>query len=163
MCRCTRIRVPLALLLLWLLLPAGCATLRGYKEPPRVTLVSIRPLDMTLLEQRYALQLRILNPNDVALPLQGMDYRIEINGSEFAYGVSRQSVTVPAHGEAMLDVTVSSTLLDVLRQVQGAGRSTPPALTYRISGALDLAHGPHRLPFVYSGELGWLKGGDAPP
>jgi LEA14-like dessication related protein len=160
MWRCPRIRVPLALVLVWVLLPAGCASLRGYREPPRVSLVSIRPLDMTLLEQRYALQVRVLNPNDVALPLAGMDYRIEINRREFAYGVSHQSVAIPAHGEALLDVTVTSTLLDLLRQVQAAGRDTQPALSYRISGRLDLAHGPHRIPFEYSGSLSWLNGGE---
>jgi LEA14-like dessication related protein len=163
MCGCTRMRIPLALALVWILLLAGCASLRGYREPPRVALVSIRPLGMTLLEQRYALQLRILNPNDVALPLDGMDYRIEINGKEFAYGVSRQSVTLPAHGEALLDVTVTSTLLDLLRQLQDADRSARPSLTYRISGRFDLAHGPHRVPFAYSGDLSWLSGGDPPP
>ncbi len=142
--------------LMVVLLLAGCASLGGYRDPPRVSLVSIEPLDMTLLEQRYALQLRILNPNDVALPVSGLNYSIEINRREFAYGVSRQSVTIPAHGEALLDVEVISNLLSLMRQVQELGAGGKQVIEYRLSGKLSLDHSPVRLPFDYSGELSWL-------
>ncbi len=144
-----------ALTILVLLL-AGCASLGGYHDPPRVSLVSIEPLDMALLEQRYALQLRIINPNGVVLPVGGLDYSIEINRREFAYGVSLQSVTIPAHGEAILDVEVISNLLNLLRQVQELGADGKQVIEYRISGKLSLNHSPVRLPFEYSGELNWL-------
>ncbi len=120
--------------LMVVLLLAGCASLGGYRDPPRVSLVSIEPLDMTLLEQRYALQLRILNPNDVALPVSGLNYSIEINRREFAYGVSRQSVTIPAHGEALLDVEVISNLLSLMRQMQELGAGGKQVIEYRLSG-----------------------------
>jgi LEA14-like dessication related protein len=142
--------------LMVVLLLAGCASLGGYRDPPRVSLVSIEPLDMTLLEQRYALQLRILNPNDVALPVSGLNYSIEINRREFAYGVSRQSVTIPAHGEALLDVEVISNLLSLMRQMQELGAGGKQVIEYRLSGKLSLDNSPVRLPFDYSGELGWL-------
>ena len=58
---------------------AACAGLGAYRESPRASLVSIEPLDMTLLEQRYALQLRIINPNDADMPINGLSYTIEIN------------------------------------------------------------------------------------
>lgn len=145
-----------ALMPVFALLLAGCASLGRYHDSPRVSLVSIEPLDMTLLEQRYALQLRILNPNDVALPVGGLDYSIEINRREIAYGVSRQSVTIPAHGEALLDVEVISNLLNLLRQVQDPGTDGKQVIEYRVSGKLSLDHSPVRLPFDYSGELNWL-------
>ena len=47
----------------------ACATLSPYKESPRVSLVSIQPQEMGVLEQRFGLQLRILNPNDTAIPV----------------------------------------------------------------------------------------------
>ena len=149
----TVVKAALLMLVLWL---AGCAILGGYRESPRVSLVSIQPLDMTLLEQRYALQLRILNPNDVALPVSGLNYSIEINRREFAYGVSRQSVTIPAHGEAVLDVEVISNLLNLLRQMQGLEQAGRQVIEYRLSGRLSLDRSAVRLPFDYSGELNWL-------
>ena len=64
----------------------ACASLNSYTEAPRVSLASIEPKDMTLLEQRYGIRLRIMNPNDAVLPVAGLSYAIEINEREFAYG-----------------------------------------------------------------------------
>lgn len=137
----------------------ACAGLGRYPESPRVSLVSIQPRSMTMLEQRYGLQLRILNPNETSIPVEGLSYSLEINGREFAYGVSRQAVSIPPFGEALLDVDVVSSLLDVLQQVQGLGEQPSETLTYRLSGKLSLSNSLARLPFDYRGELKYSPGG----
>lgn len=136
------------------LLLAACAALQPYAEPPRVSLVSIRPLDMQMLEQRYALRIRILNPNRVELPVAGLSYTLEVNGREFAYGVSQQAVTIPPYGEAVLDVELVSNLLDLLRQID---RSQDGGLAYRLHGRLGLSGRRTGLAFDYSGELRYLE------
>jgi LEA14-like dessication related protein len=138
------------------LLLAGCAGTGGYRDSPQVALLSIEPLDLPTAEQHYALRLRILNPNDVALPVSGIDYSIEINRQQFAYGVSRQSVQIPAHGEALLDVEVVSRLLNVLRQAQQLAEQGSGVIGYRVSGRLSLERSPVRVPFDYSGQLNWV-------
>ncbi len=143
----------LMLLVCAALLLAGCATTGTYPEQPRVSLVSIQPKNMTLLEQRYGLQLRILNPNETAIPLEGLNYSLEINGREFAYGVSRQDVSIPAFGEALLDVDMVSNLLNVMQQVQEMSNEQPDVLRYRLSGKLSLSNSLLKLPFDYHGEL----------
>jgi LEA14-like dessication related protein len=151
-----------ALLVLLAVLVSGCAGLGAYRDPPRVSLVSIQPKEMGVLEQRYGLQLRILNPNDTALPVKGMQYSLEINDREFAYGVSRQPVTIPAYGEALLDVDVVSSLLSVLQQLQEANTGKQESLKYRLSGSLSLENHPGKLPFDYRGELNYLPAGPTP-
>jgi LEA14-like dessication related protein len=128
-----------------------------------VSLVSIQPKDMTLLEQRYGLQLRILNPNETAIPLEGLSYSLEINGREFAYGVSRQAVSIPAFGEALLDVDVVSNLLNVLQQVQEMSNEQQDSLKYRLSGKLSLSNSLVKLPFDYHGELKYSPAEPATP
>ena len=150
-----------AALLVPALLLAGCAGLGTYSEAPRVSLVSIRPLELGVLEQRYGLRLRILNPNDTALPVEGMAYALRINDREFAYGVSRQPVTIPPYGEALLDVDVVSNLLGVLQQLQEANTGKGESLTYRLTGHLNLENRPGKLPFDYRGELNYLPGAAA--
>ena len=108
-----------------------------------------------MFEQRYLLALRILNPNDVDLPVSGLSYSMEINDREFAYGVSRQAVTLPALGEAVVEVEVVSSLLGMLRQLQALGKDKKGGLDYRIYGSLRLASRRTRLPFDYSGTLNW--------
>ena len=155
-------KLPAILTLLTAALLSACATLSPYKESPRVSLVSIQPNEMTVLEQRFVLQLRILNPNDIAIPVEGLSYAIEINEREFAYGVSRQAVEIPAFGEALLDVEVVSNLLNVVQQLQALQGNTGGKLRYRLSGKISLANSPASLPFDYSGVLGHQPAATAP-
>jgi LEA14-like dessication related protein len=152
-----------ALLVLLAVLVSGCAGLGAYREAPRVSLVSIQPKELGVLEQRYGLQLRILNPNDTALPVKGMQYSLEINDREFAYGVSRQPVTIPAYGEALLDVDVVSNLLSALQQLQEANTGKQERLKYRLSGSLSLENRFGKLPFDYNGELNYLPADSTVP
>ena len=140
-------------ILLCILLLGGCASLQPYAESPRVSLVSIEPLDMQMLEQRFVLGLRILNPNSVAIPVEGLSYSVEINRREFAYGVSQQAVTIPPYGEALLQVEVVSNLLNVMRQLQQLGDTPGGGLQYRLHGKIGLADRLQGLPFDYSGKL----------
>jgi LEA14-like dessication related protein len=153
----------LLLLVFGVLLIGGCATMNNYPEQPRVSLVSIQPKEMTLLEQRYALQLRILNPNETAIPIEGLNYSVEINGREFAYGVSRQAVSIPPFGEALLDVDVVSNLLNVLQQMQEMSNEQQDSLQYRLSGKLSLSNSLVKLPFDYHGELKYSPAEPATP
>lgn len=145
--------LPVPLVLFALVLLGACATLSPYKESPRVSLVSIQPQKMGVLEQRFGLQLRILNPNDTAIPVEGLSYVVEINNREFAYGASRQAVDIPAFGEALLDVEVVSNLLNVVQQLQALNAETGSSLRYRLSGKIGLANSVTSLPFDYSGVL----------
>ena len=137
----------------------ACASINPYTEAPRVSLSSIEPKDMTLLEQRYGIRLRVMNPNDAALQIEGLSYALEINEREFAYGVSRQAVEIPAFGEALLDVEVVSNLLNVMQQLQEMSGESRDSLTYRLTGKISLANSLGSLPFDYSGELSYLPAG----
>jgi LEA14-like dessication related protein len=146
-------RIPgILLCALWL---GGCAGLQPYAESPRVSLVSIKPLDMQMLEQRFVLELRIMNPNSVAIPVAGLSYALEINQREFAYGVSQQAVDIPPYGEALLQVEVVSNLLNVMRQLQQPA-DTSRGLEYRLHGTIGLANRRQGLPFDYAGRLAYL-------
>ena len=145
--------LPVPLVLFVLVFLGACATLSPYKESPRVSLVSIQPQKMGVLEQRFGLQLRILNPNDTAIPVEGLSYVVEINNREFAYGASRQAVDIPAFGEALLDVEVVSNLLNVVQQLQALNAETGSSLRYRLSGKIGLSNSVASLPFDYSGVL----------
>ena len=143
----------LALCIILQLMLSGCAGLMRQPEPPHVTLTALEPLDLTLFEQRFRLILRLQNPNDFELPIVGMDCSVEINQREFAYGVSRQAVTVPAFGEGVMEVTVVSSIFKVLSQIQEWSGESGGLLRYRLSGGVSLAGGFRRIPFEYRGEF----------
>ena len=109
---------------------AGCSV--GEPVPPQVAVADLRMLESTLFEQRFEINFRIGNPNDFALPLDGLTFDLEVNGESFARGFSNQRMTIPRLGEGTVSVAASTTLVDLLRQMQlMAGRTD---LTYRLRG-----------------------------
>jgi LEA14-like dessication related protein len=135
-----------------LALQAGCAGMPGAMEPLNVTLADVRPAQVGLLEQEYAMKIRVQNPNGAEIPLQGMSFSVDLNGKAFAKGVSPQSLTIPAFGDVVLDVTAVSSLGDVLEQVSLMRQGAPDRITYRLQGKLASASG-SRMPFDSTGTI----------
>lgn len=155
----TRLYPALALGLAGIL--AACAAFQDV-EPLQVRLVDMEPMPSTLFEQRYRLHLRIANPNDTEVSLDGLTFNLELNGRDFAEGMTNQAVTVPRLGEARLAVPASTTLLDLVEQMRRLGQRTQ--LDYRISGTAYLKGLARRsMPYEQAGSLSLSGGMDAPP
>lgn len=140
----------------------GCAGVYRYAEPPRVTLAGLRILDLTLFEQRYLLALRVQNPNSVELPIEGMTYTLDVNGSELAHGVNNQKVTIPAFGEQVLHISAVADVLSTLEQLRRWEHWPPQKLDYQLSGRVHIANVPVSLPFEYSGKISLQGKGSSP-
>jgi len=141
------------LFLALVLLGTGCTGLRNL-EPPEVVLTAIRPLDTsTLFEQRFEVGLRIYNPNNRDLDIDGIDFELDVNGQRLARAAGANEFLLPRLGEAETTVVVSTSLISVARQLMTLQQSQ--ALNYRISGRVHLgsAFG-ISLPFEKSGQLG---------
>jgi LEA14-like dessication related protein len=138
-------------LLLWPLLLLGCAT-TPKMEPLEVTLSDVVPGQMSILEQEYQVKLRVQNPNNFDIALDGAAYQIELNGKAFAKGVARQSVTVPKYGDATLEGTAISDLSGVLSQISQMTKGAPEKFRYRLKGKLGRSDG-SSIPFDRVGEI----------
>jgi LEA14-like dessication related protein len=123
-----------AAILFAVLLLGGCAGMG--LQTPSVTLAGVEVIEAGLFEQRLAIKLRVLNPNNVEIPIKGLSFEVELNGEPFAKGVSDRAITVPRLGEAVLDVTAVTGFAGLLRQIQGLSRGNIDALSYHIKGRL---------------------------
>ncbi|BAU47631.1 hypothetical protein SVA_1052 [Sulfurifustis variabilis] len=132
---------------------AGCAGLTGPLEPPNVSLVDLRVLDAGLFEQRYGLTLRVQNPNPVAMPITGMEYKLSLNDVDFGRGVSQQAANVPAYGESVLEVEVVSNIFDLVQRVQDLQKGRGQGLRIAIAGGVSLANRAGELPFRMQSDL----------
>jgi LEA14-like dessication related protein len=133
------------------ILGAGCATLAGI-EPPEVHLVGIAPLESTAFEQRLQIELRLINPNDRPLEIDGLRLGIEVNGRRLVTAVSSERLTLPRLGDATLAVTATTTWLDLLNQVLGLAGGRPESLEYRVSGRIFLAGAGGGIDFEHAGS-----------
>ena len=144
-------RIFLSLLAIALL--AGCAGMQYRKDWVKVTVTDLRILDSTLMEQRYLVRLRLQNRHTAGLPVAGMSFDLELNDRDFASGVSSQPVTVPAFGEATVDVQLSSSLFGLIRQLQSMQELEQKPFRYRVSGRLGLIDSSVSIPFEQLGEI----------
>lgn len=134
----------------------ACASLGIGLEPLEANLVELRPLESTAFEQRFEMRVRLRNPNDHAVEIDGLRFELEVNGRRLATGLSDQRVTLPRLGETVLDVTTTTTLLDLLQQAMVLGErglEETPSLDYALRGRVFLAGSFRTLSFERSGEL----------
>ena len=119
---------------LFIFLLTNCAGVGKQLDPPRVSLAQVQVEEFTGFEAVFLIKLRVLNPNDVALRIKGIEADLEINGKPFAVGVSKASVTIPSFGTELVPVTVYSSIMDIFTGIRGL--QTAEQLNYRLTGKL---------------------------
>lgn len=143
-------------LLTWICLTglAACAGIPRNLQTPEVSFVGVRAVDASLFEQRLEVRLRVRNPNDIALPVTGLDVDMELADEPFAHGVSAREFTVPALGEAEFDMLVTANAAAALLKIAGGNRQLREEIGYRLKGKLSTRLGLLRsIPFNETGTL----------
>ena len=118
------------------LMLAGCASL-AYREPVRINVVGLEPLPGAGMEMRFAVKLRVQNPNETAIEFDGLALELDLNDKPFATGVSDQRGSVARFGEAVMSVPVTVSAIAVVRQALGVLDGKPSAsVPYTVRGRL---------------------------
>jgi len=145
---------------LWLILfvlmaPAGCATPEKF-EPPSIEIANLELGAGGLFSQQFRLDLRIGNPNDFDIPLNGLAFKLDVNGLPFAEGLSNTTITLPRLGYASLPVTGSTNTLSLVQQL--VSLSTRDRIDYRLHGTAHVGRLGHNepKPFDRKGSLSLL-------
>jgi LEA14-like dessication related protein len=114
----------------------ACSTL-PHSDPLRIELVGIEPLPSENLEARFAIKLRIQNPNDSTINFNGIALDLSLNKQPLLSGVSDQTGQVPRYGQTTISVPVSLSAYAALRQAWGAaGYQDGQGLPYELRGKL---------------------------
>ena len=127
-----------ALSILLPMMLAACAGLSG-REPVNVYVVGVEPLPGQGMEARFAVKLRVQNPNDQPVEFNGVFVELDVRGSTLASGVSDQAGTVPRFGETVVTVPVTVPATAMIRQVLGLATAAPGDRTkvdYTLRGKL---------------------------
>src|SRR5215467_13818368 len=135
------------------ILLSACSTMPKDFETPKVSIANIAPNDMTLMEQRFDVQLRIQNPNNFDLGINGVRFDIALNGREFGSGMSGAKVTVPRFGSEVISGEVITGLGSILRQAQQLS-SGGTKVQYSLKGkAFADSPGTFTIPFEDIGDI----------
>ncbi|RBL64971.1 hypothetical protein C3E98_045605, partial [Pseudomonas sp. MWU13-2625] len=88
-------------LTLVLLSLSACALLPN-RDPLAINVVGIEPLPSQDLEMRFAVKLRLQNPNESPIDYNGVALDLEVNGRPLASGVSDQQGHIGRYSEDIL-------------------------------------------------------------
>ncbi|VVN43398.1 LEA type 2 family protein [Pseudomonas fluorescens] len=156
----------LALFFSLLLLSLSACTLLPNRDPLNINVVGFEPLPSQDMEVRFAVKIRVQNPNETAIDYNGVALDLEVNGQPLASGVSDQAGTIARFSDTVLTIPVSVSAFSVLRQTLGLGlglsqtqtlNNVPYVLRGKLAGGLF-----GTLRFVDSGKLS-LPGPNATP
>ena len=113
----------------------GCSSrLTDDFRDPEVRLLKVDVVKAKLLEQKFVLRFRIDNPNDISLPIRGLNYNVKLNGVLLAEGQSDKSFTVPARGHQTFEVPVRTNLWRHLKRIVNSLEDPDEPISYQLQG-----------------------------
>jgi LEA14-like dessication related protein len=143
-----------SLMLSLFVLTTGCASgLLKKPDPPIVSVSAVRPLNLSLLQQRLGFTLLVKNPNAFDLPLEALEFVASFAKNEIASGFSDQAVIIPGNGEATLEVEVTASVSKIFSQLEAMLNSQSISLDYGVKGTVKLSNWPTKIPFDVEGQL----------
>lgn len=150
----SRMRLMVAVCAVGALQLSGCA-LAPKLLTPELSIVGVQLVGSDLFAQRLKVRVHVQNPNNRVLPVDGLEYTLEVDGQPFATGQSAASFVVPALGAADFDMNVTTNVAGTLvrlltRSAEARGQGIP----YRLSGKIALSSGWLRsIPFEEHGTF----------
>lgn len=132
---------------------SGCAGLDTKPAQFKVNITNMKVLESTLMEQRYQVGLRIMNRSKQTFDIDGMSFDIELNGRDFASGVSNEKIKLEPLSETVVNVTVSSTIFGIIRQVNGFKQLKSEPFKYELSGSVYTSGSLFGISFLEQGEV----------
>jgi LEA14-like dessication related protein len=137
----------------------ACASNSTKLEPPRVQLLGIQVLSTDMFAQKFKTRLQVQNPNQIEVPVRGIDFEVLLLGDRFAQGVSNDQFIIPALGEAEFDLTVTTSFVSAFgRLISRMGGAKLENIDYEIVGTLYVDKGfVKKIPFNNKGTLNFSK------
>ncbi len=118
---------------------AGCANvgLEAFDDPD-IELLALEPLPSRGLEARFLLRLRIVNPNPIALDIDGLAYEVFLRDNKVLSGASNKPVRVDAYSEGEASVEVAAGMMGSLALIQDLMKNPQSnAIPYRLDAKIS--------------------------
>jgi LEA14-like dessication related protein len=136
---------------------SGCSLLTAdYKnlKEPKVSLAGLNIKDLNPLSPSFLVRLKVDNPNDLDVNLDGADVALALNGQPVAAGVSRSPLVLKKLGSSEMDVEVTANTMNAVQQFLIL--QTKPTLDYQVTGNLiwnNWLGALGKLPLKFSGSM----------
>ena len=138
---------------------AACSTMPSNLVAPSVEVLGVQMMSTDMFAQRFKLRMLVNNPNDLELPVTGLEYTVLMLGDRFAEGVSNEAFLLPAKGEAEFDMMVTTSFVSSFgRLLSRAGGGKLENIDYEITGKVFVEKGMLRkIPFNHRGTVDFSR------
>lgn len=120
----------------------GCSWLQKDLLNPDIKVVDFSTAKGgNLLEQRFALRLRLTNPNDLELDVKGMNFEFDVEGVELIRGVSSDVPLIKPFGEAEFTVQGTANVIQAVRLLKKLQKKPDAGLSYTLNTRIVLRSG----------------------
>jgi LEA14-like dessication related protein len=144
------IRLFYAASLLWI---TACSMLPAKPVKPDIELIDVKPLNVSLTEQKLRFTLKVSNPNNFELPVESIDFIARFNGSDIANGKSNQAVTIPASSDGELTLDVTAGLDRMVSTLKTLLEGETLNLDYELAGTVKIENWSTPIPFDVVGAM----------
>lgn len=117
---------------------SGCATMSLDYTEPNVELISFKVLPVNGFEQNFEIGLKLTNPNNFELPINGISYQLSVAGETLAHGVTSNIPTTGAYSESRFVVPVSTSLLGGIRVIKKLLNRQKKDIGYQLKSKIDI-------------------------
>ena len=140
---------------------AACTSMPSNLKAPTCELVGVQMLSTDMFAQRFRVRLRVDNPNDIELPVTGLEFTVFMLGDRFAEGLGNEEFLLPAKGNAEFDMLVTTNFVSSFgRLLSRTGSGKLEDVEYEIVGKISVDKGVVRkIPFNHRGTVSFSKPG----
>ena len=117
---------------------SACSSLSSLIEKPGVSVADFALKDLNANSQTFTVRLKVDNPNGFSLPIAGLDYGLNILGTDVLNGSNATGVRIPANGSDFIDLDLSVDLVKSIPGIARALKNSNGNLSYGLNGAVKL-------------------------
>ena len=128
-------------------------------KAPTCELVGVQILSTDMFAQRFKVRLRVDNPNDIELPVTGLEFTVFMAGDRFAEGMGNEEFLLPAKGNAEFDMLVTTNFVSSFgRLLSRTSNGKLEDVEYEIVGKIAVDKGVVRkIPFNHRGTVNFTR------
>jgi len=132
---------------------AACSSMITKPQKPTIQLVKVRPLNISLSEQKLRFELMVTNPNNFELPVEAVDFIARFNNADIASGKSTQTTVIPANGDGLLTLDVTAGLDRLMTTLKTLLEGQDLNLDYELAGTVKIENWSTPIPFDVTGVM----------
>lgn len=129
----------------------SCSLLQLAIRQPEVKLERVRVTDPGLKQATLMFDLSVMNPNSETLKIDGIDYKLVLNGQAFAEGLFDQQTQLPGESTTEVSLPIRVEYSRVFDSLMSALQK--PESEYQMEGSARL--GIFTIPFSKKGSIKW--------